>query len=204
MMPAKHAALSASAAGGRRTSLGRGLRRSFWLVVGTLLILLVSRRSWAVITVVLGSFILYACTRGTGIPERSKLATASGTVRWVDRGEYVISFRLTGHDRGFEYASKGRAVGRVRRALQGSGPAEATVLFNPHRSSGPVSSDERFHPVYELSVGGVAVRTYDEVQAAWRADNRIGFWLGVAFLVCSALMAFTRSGAGGNSDDGDD
>ena len=150
-----------------------------------------ARRWWALFSALLGMFILYASTQGTGIPERSGLQVASGMVEWMESGKYGVKFRLAGEPRAFDYASKGNALGLVEGTLKRGGQP-ITVLFDPLNPGGPVYSRTDFYPVYELSVSGASVRTYDQVQAAWESDNRIGVWVAIAMFFCSGLLAFTR------------
>ena len=149
------------------------------------------RRWWACFAALLGILILYGSTQGTGIPERSELQTASGLVEWIESDKYGVKFGLTRESRAFDYASKGNALGLVKDTLKRKGQA-VTVLFDPSSPGGPVYSKEVFYQVYELSVLGVPVRTYDQVQASWKSDNRVGVWVAIAMFLFSGLLAFTR------------
>ena len=149
------------------------------------------RRRWALFAALLGMFILYVSTQGTGIPERSRLQVASGVVEWMGSGKYDVKFRLAGEPRAFDYASKGNALGLVEDTLKRR-DQPVTVLFDPFNPGGPVYSKTEFYPVYELSVSGARVRTYNQVKASWKSDNRVGVWVAIAMFLCSGLLAFTR------------
>jgi hypothetical protein len=118
-----------------------------------------------------------------GLPSRSSLALAEGAAVEYETYRYGVRFSLGGHPTGFSYLSKGNASDQVAAAIASSSGKTVKVLYDPQSMSGPVYSDREYFTVFEVSVDGQPVRSYDQVAAAWRADNRVGFWGGwAAFL----------------------
>lgn len=139
---------------------------------------------WSVVSFALCVFGLHAGIDPAGLPPKESLKTAEGVVEWIDAGDRSIAFRLRGSDGTFSYASKGGALGRVHAGLLSGQQANVSVLFDPANPVGPLWTTEKAFPVYELRAGAEAVRSYESVNAAWRANNRLGLWLG---LVCGAI-----------------
>lgn len=78
-------------------------------------------------------------------------------------------------------------MGAVRDALSRPDHPVVEVLFDEHL-------DERSDPssvccpVYEVRVDEKLVRAYEEVRAAWDADNELGVRLGAVFIALGVLL----------------
>jgi hypothetical protein len=118
-----------------------------------------------------------------GLPSKSSLASAEGAATEYETYKYGVRFSLDNHATGFNYLSKGNASDQVAAAIASSSGKTVSVLYDPQSLGGPVYSDREYFTVFEVAVDGQSVRSYDQVAAAWRADNRVGFWGGwAAFL----------------------
>jgi len=136
-----------------------------------------------VVSLAMGGGICFLTTHNIGIPPASSLAVATGTVDWVRRERYAITFGLQGQARAYRYSSKANAMGLVLDRLAGAGRQPVRILYDAVHPSGPVWSDDKYNDIYELSVGGVMVRSHANMAAAYAADDRLGYWLGGAFVV---------------------
>jgi hypothetical protein len=136
----------------------------------------------AAISVLLGIAISYFSAIASGPPRRESLAVAQGSVAWSSSYKYGIRFGFAGDKRKFVYPSKSKALGTVEGELHRSGHPRIRVLFSTENPSGPIYSNDKFFVVYEISDDRGSVRSYDEVRDAWRADDRVGVWLGAAFV----------------------
>lgn len=135
-----------------------------------------------------GAFLLiYALS--DDVPPNSELQTVSGMLysyEEVQSGRAASSktprFKLRGDDRVFQYVSKGGKIGTVIGALRSAGGKTVTISIDDELFSPPFD-DIELYTVYAIEIEGVAIRRYDDVAAAWRADNVVGVYLGAFFLV---------------------
>ncbi|MHC9084206.1 hypothetical protein ACYX7E_04105 [Luteimonas sp. RIT-PG2_3] len=118
-----------------------------------------------------------------GLPLKTSLASAEGTATEYETYRYGVRFSLDSHPTGFNYLSKGNASDQVAAAIASSSGKTVKVLYDPQSLGGPVYSDRQYFTVFEVVVDDQSVRSYDQVAAAWRADNRVGFWGGWAALL---------------------
>ena len=147
--------------------------------------------AYAVLSLALSVGAIYSWATFSGIPARDSLLSASGTVEWVQEYRYGIRFALKDVPRRFVYLSKGNAMGTVAAALASNGKHAVTVVYDPKRSGGPLGSSEKYFDVYEISAGGKTVRSHEQVASAWRSDERVGLYLGFAFLLSSVFLGFS-------------
>ena len=116
-----------------------------------------------------------------GAPAAEHLATATGAVDRVWTGgkrHETVFFELRGVPDAFVYHARGGKSERVRDALESSRGQPVTVRHDPDEFDGPLW-DRRFHPVYELRLPFRLVRSLEDVDAAYRADDRIGAVFGI-------------------------
>lgn len=142
---------------------------------------------WSIVSFALCALGLHMGINPAGLPPKESLKTAEGFVTWIDAGDRSIAFSLHGSDDTFSYVAKGGGLRQVHTGLLSGRQANVSLLFDPANPRGPLWTTEKAFPVYELRVGAEAIRAYESVDAAWRADNRIGFWFG---LVCGAIGVF--------------
>ena len=128
------------------------------------------------------------------LPERADLRELSGTVNLIRVNRYDIEFHLAPYANVFEYPAKARKFREVAAALRKGGPATILVDGRTFANSSPLNTT-----IYALSVDGAEVRSYDDVVRAWRADNKVFYWL-IAFfapvalaLAATALHEYRRS-----------
>jgi hypothetical protein len=133
-------------------------------------------------SVLMGAGILIASARESDFPPRESLAVAHGKVAWTDRYKYGVRFGFAGDGRKFDYLTKSDDFDLVMGALKDSGRPEISVLFDPKHSTKPIYSDDAFFTVYELKSDHRLIQSYDAVREAWTDDDRIGIWLGIAFV----------------------
>jgi hypothetical protein len=145
---------------------------------------------FAAVSFLISFLMLYSWATFKGVPPRSDLQAASGSVAWVQSGKYGIKFRLNGVPQSFDYASKGKAIGLVYDTLSRTDHPVVTVLFYPGHASGPIYSKDTFNGVYELSISGKPFRSRNEIDAAWRSDEKVGAWLGAIFIVIGVYLSF--------------
>jgi hypothetical protein len=138
----------------------------------------------AVLLAGLGALGVYSgLSPSDGLPTRSSLASAEGAATEYATYKYGVRFSLSGQPTAFNYLSKGNASDQVAAALASSAGKTVRVLYNPQSLGGPIYSNRNYFTVFEVAVDGQSVRSYDQVAAAWRSDNRVGFWGGWAALV---------------------
>ena len=140
-----------------------------------------------------GSFLLaalfaYLLTQGEtdGLPERSQLRELQGSIQVVRRYKYFVEFQLAPWKPVFEYPSKARALSAVAAALREGG--NATVLIDGSKF---VDGEGHRTTIFALTMDGKTIRSFDDVDRAWRADNRIAYWLVGAFVPIAFLLAAT-------------
>lgn len=145
--------------------------------------------AFAALCFLLSGMMLYSWVTFDGIPPRSQLKAASGSVSWVDSGRYGIKFGLDGVPQAFDYASKGNAMGLVRDTLSRPDRPVITVLYDPNSPSGPIYSTDKFYSVYELSIAGTPFRSHEQVEAAWRSDQRFAALVSAFFAFGAIYLA---------------
>ena len=127
---------------------------------------------------------LNAGIRGSSMPAKASLQSAEGRVVELARTKSEVEFRLSDSARRYSYTSKSGASDRVRDRLRGA--KHAVVWFDPGDTRKPAFSDREFYSVYAVSADGRVVRSYEDVAAARRNDDRLGWLLG-AFGIASGL-----------------
>jgi len=125
----------------------------------------------------------------TAVTPEDALLQASGKLAWVQEHRYGTRFGLVGVDAQFNYPSKARGMGIVREALQQAGEQPIAVRYE-RDTHGPVYSDERYHDVWVLSVGGRTVRSFGETEQARADDDSLMPWLSTAMAACGLLLGF--------------
>lgn len=146
--------------------------------------------AFAVLSFLLSGFMLYSWVTFDGIPPRSELQAASGTVSWVRRGKYGIKFGLDGVPHSFNYTSKGKAMGLVRNTLSRPDRPVVTVLLDPANPTGPIYSNDTYLRVFELSIAGKPFRSHEEIAAAWEADEELAVWLAGFFALSGVFLSW--------------
>lgn len=126
----------------------------------------------------------------SGIPRESDLLEASGGVAWLRQGKYGTRFGLAGVERQFTYSSKSNGMDVVSSALRGADGSSVSVRYEAE-AFGPLFSDQRYHRVWELKVGGRIIRSHAESAAAWESDNRLTPWLAAVMTLSGLYLGFT-------------
>lgn len=121
-----------------------------------------------------------------GLPDRANLKKLQGTLSHVAKNKYDVVFRLEPWKATFEYPAKARALARVAAALREG--AAASVLVN---GATFVNDGAQRMTIFALTVDGEIVRSFDEVERAWRADNRVFHWLTAVFGSATLALAAT-------------
>ena len=135
----------------------------------------------------LGAMFLLAIKPGAGVPEAAGLQDANGTLSWLTSSRYGLQFGFNDDPRRFEYSSKGNAIGDVLSALKSAGQKQTRVRYDA-KSRKPIFSNDEYLDVYDIAVEDQPIRTYDEIKQAWVANDRIGRWVGSAFLGCGVVL----------------
>ena len=150
----------------------------------------------AALGILLTALFAYLAAQGEahGLPDRARLKELQGTLSHVAKNKYDATFRLEPWKTTFQYLTKERALTTVAAALREGDTA--TVLVDG--STFADSEGERV-TIFALTVNGKVVRTFAQVDEAWRADNRVFPWLiavfGVATLALAATAVYERRNA---------
>ncbi len=136
----------------------------------------------------LAGLFVYLLVQGeaSGLPERTQLRELQGTVKAVVKNKYDVEFQLTPLKPVFEYPSKARALVDVAGALREGG--EATVLVDASKFA---DNEGASATIFALTLNGKVIRSFDDVDQAWRADNRNAIWLVGAFVPIALALAAT-------------
>jgi hypothetical protein len=153
--------------------------------------------AFAVLSFLLSGAMLYSWATFKGIPSRSELRPASGPVSWVQNGKYGVKFGLEGVPQSFDYSSKGNAMGLVHDTLSRPDHPVVTVLYDPRNPSGPIYSNDKYYPVFELSIAGKPFRSHDEVANAWRSDENVALLLAALLALGGAFLSWSALGSRG-------
>ena len=131
-----------------------------------------------------GVFFLVYFETGTGVPRYEALQRAEGQLSWVRQHKYGVRFGFLGERREFDYPSKAKAVGLVFDTLSPARAQNVVIMYDstPRR---PAFSEPYFN-VWEISVGGKRVRTFEQVVSSWESDNQIFPWVGGFMLLVGA------------------
>ena len=138
---------------------------------------------YALLSLLVTLFVVIMAVRGDrqGLPDREHLREIRGVASLVRANKYSVIFRLVPWKPQFDYPSKAKNLTDVVAALRQGG--DATILVD---GSTFADDDAQRTTVYALTVKGEVVRSFDDVERAWRADNRIFYWL-IAFFAPSTL-----------------
>lgn len=152
---------------------------------------------WAVVLLAFGVLVLFL--RDDGIPDRSRLTPVAGQLRSLEKSTSkggalaAVRFSLSTDPRHFHYLSKAGRIDEVWQALRQAGRAEVGVLIDAADSHSPPLEERTYFMAYEVRVAQDVVSTHAQVAAAWRADNRVGAWLGYAAIAAGVALFLVRS-----------
>ncbi len=122
-------------------------------------------------------------------PAYETLSKVEGEIAWVQKHRYGVRFGFRNDGRGFNYPSKARELGLVRRSLESSSGSKTAVLIDPGRSHSPFYSDEVYFTVFEIRIDDKIVRSYPEISDEWMSDQRLMPYLG-GFGLLAGLYIF--------------
>jgi hypothetical protein len=143
----------------------------------------------AILCFVISPIAIYAGLNASGIPPKHLLQRADGVIDWTDKGKYSASFTLSGQSAKFIYLFKGGGASAVTLGLERGKNFETSILFDPNDSAGPIWSDDKAFPVYELRVADSVIRSHESVDEKWRSSNRNWLWLGLLFAALGVGLA---------------
>jgi hypothetical protein len=145
---------------------------------------------WGSVLACLGALGIYSgLDPGRGLPREAQLRQAVGTATWYQPYKYGVRFGLSGHPNGFDYLSKGNAANQVADAIGAASGKTVRVLYDPGSLGAPIYSKDKYFTVFSVTVGEQPVRSYDQVAAAWRSDNQVGYWIGWVAVAVGAGIA---------------
>lgn len=152
----------------------------------------ISKNVWLGLAfLIFGALIQFMGTSKAAFPDKSLLTSATGRVQSVHKGKSSIKFGINGSY--FQFLSKSSPLLPVHDALAKTGESSVTVLYDPKESWKPPLDDTSYYTVYELQVAGKTLVSYEQVKSAWRDNDQLGSWLGIAFMVVGAgLILFSR------------
>ena len=141
----------------------------------------------AALGLLLTALFAYLAAQGEahGLPDRGQLKELHGTLSQVAKNKYDVEFRLEPWKATFQYLTKERALTAVAAALREG--ETATVLVDGTFADG----EEERATIFALTVNGKVIRSFAQVEQAWRADNRVFPWLTAVFGVASLALATT-------------
>lgn len=130
-------------------------------------------------------------------PPRSSLTELTGQLRYVERvlskrSLNAIRFGLTSDPRHFQYVSKAGAANEVLEALEGAEERRVRIAFDSSDSHTPWFEDRALYTIYELTVEGRPVRSYDQVASSWTGDNAFGRWVAYGLASGGLLLLFVH------------
>jgi hypothetical protein len=146
----------------------------------------------AALGLLLTALFAYLAAQGEahGLPDRARLKELQGRLSHVAKNKYDITFRLEPWKASFQYVTKARALASVAAALRDGDTAAVLV------DGSFIDGDAKRATIFGLTVNGKVVRSFAEVEQAWRADNRVFEWLiavfGVATLALAATAVYER------------
>lgn len=108
-------------------------------------------------------------------PNVEELSFREARLLRAEKDKYGIDIGLVDGERTFRYYSKARCLGCVWRVLRSDSIVEIGHSVDGDGTAGGT--------VYQISVDGRVVRSYDDIRAGYAGDNRIGFWLVPTFFV---------------------
>jgi hypothetical protein len=133
---------------------------------------------------------LFACLAAQGeahgLPDRARLKELQGTLSHVAKNKYDVTFRLEPWKPTLQYLTKERALATVAAELH-EGDA-ATVFVD---GSTFVDGEAKRATIFALTVNGKVVRSFAQVEQAWRADNAVFSWLAAVFGMATLALAAT-------------
>lgn len=135
---------------------------------------------WSIVCLAAALLMLTQVQPRAGIPSAESLKVATGIVAGIERYKYGVRFGLVGTSELFNYPSKSNAKDRVEAALRSAGTQMISVRYEAETFK-PIYSEQRYHNIWEISVGGTSIRTYTETSSAQEQDNKIAPWLGAIF-----------------------
>jgi hypothetical protein len=139
--------------------------------------------------------VLFALLGMQNQPSRAELTSVEGLITRVTpsttsgKAEVPTRFGIVGDPRWFQYLSTAGDSARVERELFQAHEQPVRLL---------VDSNDRFSTVFEVVIGGRVIRSYEEVDEAWRSNQRYSIWLTCIFsgLGLFALPKAVRSSRG--------
>jgi hypothetical protein len=147
----------------------------------------------AALGLMLTALFAYLAVQGEahGLPDRARLKELQGTLSHVAKNKYDVEFRLEPWKTTFQYPTKARALATVAAELH-EGHA-ATVFVD---GSTFADGEEERATIFALTVNGKVIRSFAQVEQAWRAENSVFSWLtgvfGVATLALAATAVYER------------
>lgn len=117
-------------------------------------------------------------------PAIATLREAKGRVASVDANKHGVHFRLSGRPETFEYPTNAGPQALVDAALNAAGHREVVVLFEPEEPRRPVYNSVSYYAVWQISINGKSVRSYEETRQGYRSQN---VWVRC---ICGGLFLF--------------
>jgi len=149
---------------------------------------------FAALNFLLSGIMFYSWAGFEGIPDRSELRSASGSVSWVQDGKYGVKFRLQDVPLAFDYSSKSKAMDLVHEALTRPDRPIVTVLYDPKSARGPIYSNDVYYGVFELFIAGKPIRSHEQTAKAWQSDQGTALWLAAFFALGGGYLSWTAFG----------
>ncbi len=131
----------------------------------------------------------YSVDPSGNLPSYEGLNQIEGEIAWVQDHRYGVRFGFKNDDRRFNYPSKARELGVVRRSLESASGARVTILVDLGRSNSPLYNDKVYFTVFEIRINDSVVRSFAEVSEEWMSDQRLMPYLG-AFGIFAGTFIF--------------
>lgn len=144
----------------------------------------------ALLSLLVTAFVGAGVARGDryGLPERQALRELRGVANFQYANKYSVIFKLEPWKARFDYPAKARNLNAVVAALKEGG--NAVILVDRRRF---VNDESQRTTVYSLTSNGKIIRSFEDVERAWKADNRILFWLIAFFAPATLALAATAA-----------
>ncbi len=116
-----------------------------------------------------------------GVPYKNSLTELSGYVEWIKNEKYGVKFKFINNDTHLDYMSKFGGKNKVYERIIDSKGLTISVLYKetiPREGfKGTV-----YHDIWQISIGDEILKSYEELDEAYRGDNFLLFIIIPLFL----------------------
>ncbi|WP_017029888.1 hypothetical protein [Vibrio breoganii] len=135
---------------------------------------------------------LFSFASNQSLPPASELMIRSGQLSSLKyltpvRGSKSVRLQLIDGS-WFQYSSKAGDIDTVYRALQRNEGELLKVGYAYGFSGSPVGDERQFYNVLSLQIGSQTIKSYQQIEDAWKSDYQLAVIVGKGLLIASALL----------------